>query len=56
MKNIECPKCGRKTRVKIRGDTTLHNYILFCHWCKKETIVDVEHGEIIKESVAEQSV
>jgi hypothetical protein len=39
---ILCPVCGNKTRVKIRGDTVLENFPLFCPKCKHETIINVK--------------
>ena len=36
---IHCPICGGKTRNKIRGDTELRNYPLYCPKCKKESLV-----------------
>ena len=39
---ILCPICGSKTRVKIRDDTVLENFPLFCLKCKHETIVNVK--------------
>ena len=38
---ILCPLCGNKTRNKIREDTVLKNYPLYCPKCKKEIRVDV---------------
>ena len=38
-----CPKCGKKTKVKvIVGRTKLKNFPLFCPWCKEETMIDHE--------------
>jgi len=37
-----CPVCGRKTHNKIREDTELKNFPLYCPKCKQETVVDVE--------------
>lgn len=31
---IRCPVCGNKTRDKIREDTILKNFPLFCPKCK----------------------
>ena len=45
MKNIEwllCPVCGNKTRLKIREDTELKNFPLFCPKCKQETLINVK--------------
>ena len=38
---IRCPLCGNKTRLKIREDTELKNFPLFCPKCKLETIINV---------------
>ncbi|MBS5883671.1 cysteine-rich KTR domain-containing protein [Clostridium sp.] len=43
---ILCPICGNKTRVKIRVDTVLENFPLFCPKCKKETIINVKQMNI----------
>lgn len=37
-----CPRCGSKTKVKIRQDTKLENFPLFCPKCKTETVISVE--------------
>lgn len=37
-----CPICSSKTRTKIRVDTILVNFPLFCPRCKKETIINAE--------------
>ena len=31
-----CPICNDKTRLKVRLDTVLENFPLFCPKCKKE--------------------
>ena len=41
-----CPICGNKTRTKVREDTTLQNYPLFCPKCKQETLVNVQQMNI----------
>ncbi len=41
-----CPVCGNKTRIKLREDTTLNNFPLFCPKCKKETLVNAEKFNI----------
>ena len=44
MDNTEwliCPVCRNKTRVKIRKDTVLENFPLFCPKCKQESLVNV---------------
>ena len=40
---IKCPKCGEKTRVKIKETTVMKDFPLFCSWCKKETLIHVEN-------------
>ena len=43
---VHCPICGRKTRIKIRPDTTVRNFPLFCPICKSESIIDIEKMKI----------
>ena len=38
-----CPVCGNKTRDKIREDTVLRNYPLYCPKCRQQTLVNVKH-------------
>ena len=44
---ILCPTCGNKTRVKIRQDTELKNFPLFCPKCKHENLIKVERMKIV---------
>lgn len=48
---VLCPICKNKTRVRIRSDTVLKNFPLYCPKCKQETLINEEHLhiEIIKE-------
>ena len=52
---ILCPVCNNKTRLKIREDTILKNFPLFCPKCKHETLVNIQqmHISIIKEPDAQ---
>ena len=43
---VLCPICENKTRIKIRQDTILENFPLFCPKCKKETIISVKEMNI----------
>lgn len=43
---ILCPICGRKTHNKIREDTTLKNYPLYCPKCKQETLINAKDLQI----------
>lgn len=52
---ILCPICRNKTRIRIREDTILENFPLFCPKCKQETLVNVKqlNMSVIKEPDAE---
>ena len=39
---VKCPICGKKTRNKIRKDTVIKKFPLFCPKCKKETLIEIE--------------
>ena len=44
MSKIEwllCPVCKSKTRIKLRPDTVLENFPLFCPKCRQETLIGV---------------
>ncbi len=43
---ILCPICKSKTRNKIRKDTEIKNFPLYCPKCKKETLISIEDLEI----------
>ena len=42
-----CSRCGGKTRLKLRKDTELKNFLLFCPKCKQETLVNVKDFKVI---------
>ena len=48
---ILCPVCENKTRDKIREDTILINYPLYCPKCKQESLINAKklHITVIKE-------
>ncbi len=52
---IHCPVCGSKTRNKIREDTVLKNYPLYCPKCKQEVLIEARNFQvtIIKEPDAQ---
>ncbi len=52
---IRCPICGNKTRDKVREDTILRNYPLYCPKCKQETLINLTELSItvIKEPDAQ---
>ena len=52
---ILCPVCDSKTRVRIREDTVLENFPLYCPKCKHETLISARQLNIsvIKEPDAQ---
>jgi len=44
---IICPVCRSKTRDKLRLDTILENFPLFCPKCKRETTISVREFNVI---------
>jgi len=50
-----CPVCGNKTRLKVREDTILEKFPLYCPKCKQETLINVKqmNMSIIKEPDAQ---
>ncbi|MEY8576226.1 cysteine-rich KTR domain-containing protein [Oscillospiraceae bacterium 21-37] len=40
---IRCPVCGSKTRSRMRNDTILINYPLYCPKCKQERLIVVKN-------------
>ena len=43
---VLCPICGNKTRNRIRSDTVLYHYPLYCPKCKNETLINVKKLKI----------
>lgn len=43
---VLCPVCRNKTRLKIRGDTILINFPLYCPKCKQETLITAQNLNI----------
>lgn len=43
---IHCPKCKCRTRTKIRPDTEIKNFPVFCPKCKEEFLVDAKDSKI----------
>ena len=46
-----CPLCGGNTRSRVRADTILFRYPLYCPKCRRETLVQVQqfHMTVLKE-------
>lgn len=43
---ILCPVCGNKTRDRMREDTILKNFPLYCPKCKQETLIEVKDLQV----------
>ncbi|NBH32921.1 conjugal transfer protein [Clostridiaceae bacterium] len=43
---IQCPVCNNKTRNKIRADTELKNYPLYCPKCNRESLIEVKNFKV----------
>ena len=43
---IFCPLCGSKTRNKVREDTVLINYPLYCPKCRQETLIEAKNLQV----------
>ncbi|MBQ8657802.1 MAG: cysteine-rich KTR domain-containing protein [Clostridia bacterium] len=43
---VLCPICGNKTRIKIREDTQIKNFPLYCPKCKKESLIEINNFKI----------
>lgn len=39
---ILCSVCGSKTRDRLREDTVLKNYPLYCPKCKQKTLINAK--------------
>ncbi|MFD1402082.1 cysteine-rich KTR domain-containing protein [Robinsoniella peoriensis] len=50
-----CPACHSKTRTKLRKDTVLENFPLFCPKCKQEILINVRqlNTSVIREPDAQ---
>lgn len=43
---VLCPVCKSKTRLKIRKDTELKNFPLYCPKCKQENLVEIKQFRV----------
>ncbi|MGM9635974.1 MAG: cysteine-rich KTR domain-containing protein [Candidatus Avispirillum sp.] len=43
---IICPVCKKKTRYRIRTDSVLENFPLYCHRCRQETLINAKNLKI----------
>ena len=44
---VICPICHSKTRLKIREDTELKNFPLYCPKCRKESLIEIKNLKMI---------
>ena len=43
---IRRPACGNKARNKIREETILKNYPLYCPKCRQETLIEAKNLQV----------
>jgi len=55
FKTLLCPICKNKTRIKLRADTVLEYFPLYCPKCKQEILIYVKqfNTKVIKEPDAQ---
>ena len=46
IKFLLCPVCKNKTRLKLRPDTVLENFPLFCPKCKQERLIEAKNLQV----------
>lgn len=46
MRWVICPVCSSKTRLKLRRDTVIHNFLLYCPKCRQERLINVREFQI----------
>ena len=44
---IFCPICDNKTRMKIREDTEIKNFPLYCPKCRQESLINVNSLKVV---------
>lgn len=44
---ILCPVCGNKTRIKIRENTIIINFPIYCPKCKQENLIKAKDFQVI---------
>ena len=44
---VICPACGGKTRVRLRGDTILENFLLYCPKCRQEHLGSIRNRTLL---------
>lgn len=54
LETIKCPACGANTRTKVKKDTALVFFPLYCQKCKKELRITWVDGKIAIDKIAEK--
>jgi len=49
-----CPVCGNKTRLKIREDTELKKFPLYCPKCRQENLIEIKQFKVTGTSETKQ--
>lgn len=44
---LRCPKCGGKTRTRVRARTVLADFPLFCPKCRYTCVIRYQNGKIV---------
>ncbi|MGN0295299.1 MAG: cysteine-rich KTR domain-containing protein [Lachnospiraceae bacterium] len=45
---VFCPVCGQKTRIKLRPDTVLKHFPLFCPKCRQERLINARNLRVFE--------
>lgn len=55
MEWVYCPVCNSKTRLRVRKDTVLQNFPLFCPKYRNEMLINIKqfHILVVKEPDAQ---
>ena len=43
---LRCPRCGGKTRTRIRPHTVLEDFLLFCPMCRYSGVIRLRDGKM----------
>ena len=43
---VVCPLCSSKTRSKLREDSVVYHYPVFCPKCRQEFVIDAKELKI----------
>lgn len=46
IKWVICPVCHNKTRAKVREDTVIKNFLLYCPKCRQENLINISNFQI----------